>query len=60
MEKRYIVELTEREWRMIRLSLTHRHRMLEENCLPAAADYDELIDKLYDDNNYKPVGGKNR
>ena len=55
MEKRYIVELPEREWRMIRLALANRHQMLEEKCSPAAVDYDELLDKLYNDKSYKVV-----
>ena len=53
--KKLIVELTEKEWRMIRLSLHSKAIELERKDAPDADEYDALADRLYNSENYKIV-----
>ena len=53
--KRYTVELTEKEWRMIRLALANEAIKLERTGSQKADEYDALVDKLYDGDNYTVI-----
>ena len=52
--KTYTVELTAKEWRIIRLSVSTRLTRLDERSQDVA-DYEKLLDKLYDDSNYTVI-----